>query len=114
MAVSANGSVVSANSSAVDPGVSGTVTELNVSLGSNVKKGDTLFVIDNPDLDASVVQAKASYQNAQSSMAKAKQTKTQASVSKNTERVAGQEAVPVSKRRRRAKADSSRSRRKST
>jgi multidrug efflux pump subunit AcrA (membrane-fusion protein) len=84
VAVSANGSVVTANSSAVDPGVSGTVTELNVSLGSPVKKGDTLFVIENADLDASVVQAKASYQSAQSSVAKAKQAKTQASVSKNT------------------------------
>jgi HlyD family secretion protein len=84
VAVSANGSVVSANSSAVDPGVSGTVSELGVSLGSAVKKGDTLFVIENTDLDASVVQARASYQNAQSSVAKAKQAKTQASVSKNT------------------------------
>jgi HlyD family secretion protein len=84
VAVSANGSVVSANSSAVDPGVSGTVSELGVSLGSAVKKGDTLFVIENTDLDASVVQARASYQNAQSSVAKAKQAKTQASVSTNT------------------------------
>jgi multidrug efflux pump subunit AcrA (membrane-fusion protein) len=84
VAVSANGSVVSANSSAVDPGVSGTVTRLDVSLGSRVKKGDTLFVIENPDLDASVVQARASYQQAQSSVAKAKQSKTQAQVSKNT------------------------------
>ncbi len=84
VAVSANGSVVSANSSAVDPGVSGTVTQLDVVLGGQVKKGDTLFVIDNPDLDASVVQARASYQQAQSSVAKARQAKTQASVSKNT------------------------------
>ena len=84
VAVSANGSVASANSSAVDPGVSGTVAELDVSLGSHVKKGDTLFVIENSDLDASIVQAKASYQNAQSSVAKAKQAKTQAAVSKNT------------------------------
>jgi len=84
VAVSANGSVVTANSSAVDPGVSGTVTKLDVSLGSHVTKGDTLFVIENSDLDASVVQAKASYQNAQSSVSKAKQSKTQASVSKNT------------------------------
>ena len=85
VAVSANGSVVSANSSAVDPGVSGTVSELDVSLGSRVEKGDTLFVIENSDLDASVVQARASYQNAQSSVAKAKQTKAQASVSKSTD-----------------------------
>jgi len=84
VAVSANGSVISANSSAVDPGVSGTVSELNVSLGSPVKKGDTLFVIENSDLDASVLQARASYQSAQSSLAKAKQSKSQASVSKNT------------------------------
>jgi multidrug efflux pump subunit AcrA (membrane-fusion protein) len=84
VAVSANGSVVSANSSAVDPGVSGTVADLSVSLGTRVDKGDMLFTIDNTDLDASVVQAKASYQNAQSSTAKAKQSLTQASVSKST------------------------------
>jgi HlyD family secretion protein len=84
VAVSANGTVVSSNSSAVDPGVSGSVTQLNVVLGGRVKKGDTLFVIENPDLDASVVQARASYQQAQSSVAKAKQAKTQASVAKNT------------------------------
>jgi RND family efflux transporter MFP subunit len=78
VAVAGNGNVVSSNSSAVDPGVSGIVTQLNVSLGSKVKKGDVLFVIDNPDLDASVVQARGSYQQAQSSLAKAKQTKTQA------------------------------------
>lgn len=84
VAVSANGSVVSASSSAVDPGVSGTVSQLDVALGSPVKKGDTLFVIENTDLDASVVQARAQYQQAQSSVAKAKQAKTQAQVSKNT------------------------------
>ncbi len=39
VAVSANGSVVSANSSAVDPGVSGTVAELGVSLGTQGQEG---------------------------------------------------------------------------
>jgi macrolide-specific efflux system membrane fusion protein len=78
VAVAGNGSVVSADSAAVDPGVSGTVTELDVSLGSKVKKGEVLFVIDNPDLDASVVRARGSYQQAESSLAKAAQQRTQA------------------------------------
>jgi len=78
VAVAGNGNVVSANSAAVDPGVSGTVTMLSVSLGSKVKKGQRLFVIDNPDLDASVMQAKGNYQQSLSSLTKAAQGKTQA------------------------------------
>ena len=78
VAVAGNGSVVSANTAAVDPGVSGTVTQLDVKLGGKVKKGDVLFVIDNPDLDASVAQARSQYLSAQSSLAKASQALTQA------------------------------------
>ena len=78
VAVAGNGSVVSANTAAVDPGVSGTVTQLNVKLGGKVKKGDVLFVIDNPDLDASVSQARSQYLSAKSSLAKASQALTQA------------------------------------
>ena len=65
------GTTESNSSTAVDPGVSGTVTELDVRLGSQVKDGQVLFVIDNPDLDASVQQSKAQYQQAQSSVTKA-------------------------------------------
>ncbi len=84
VAVAGNGTVVSANSASVNPQVSGTVKQLDVTLGKAVKKGDTLFVLDNPSLDAQVVQARASYQQAQSSTSKAEQAKLQADVSKCT------------------------------
>jgi multidrug efflux pump subunit AcrA (membrane-fusion protein) len=78
VAVTGSGTTVSNSSTAVDPGVSGTVTQLEVRLGSHVKEGQVLFVIDNPDLDASVQQAKAQYQQAQSSVTKAWQQLSQA------------------------------------
>jgi HlyD family secretion protein len=84
VAVSGNGNVISANSASVNPQVSGTVMKLGVSLGTYVKKGDTLFVLDNASLDAQVVSARASYQQAQASTSKALQSQTQAQVGKQT------------------------------
>jgi multidrug efflux pump subunit AcrA (membrane-fusion protein) len=84
VAVAGNGNVVSKKSASVSPGISGTVTQLSVSLGSKVKKGEVLFVIDNSSLDANVTQAKASYQQAKSSTLKAQQAETQADVSLST------------------------------
>lgn len=84
VAVAGNGNVVSHSSASVNPPISGTVTQLSVSLGSKVKKGDVLFVVDNPDLDASVAQSKSSYQNAQAGTLKARQAETQADLSLST------------------------------
>ena len=52
--------------------------------GARSRRATRSFVIENSDLDASVVQAKATYQSAQSSLAKARQSKSQAAVVKNT------------------------------
>jgi len=84
VAVAGNGNVVSQNSASVNPGISGTVTELSVSVGQKVKKGEVLFVIDNPALDAQVTQSKSSYQQAQASATKAAQAETQADISLDT------------------------------
>jgi macrolide-specific efflux system membrane fusion protein len=84
VAVAGNGNVVSKSQASVNPGISGTVTQLSVSLGSKVTKGDVLFVIDNTALDANVKQAKSSYQSAKASTLKAKQAETQADVSLET------------------------------
>jgi len=84
VAVAGNGSVVSKKSASVSPGISGTVTQLSVTLGAKVKKGDVLFVIDNTSLDANVTQAKSSYQQAKASTLKAQQAETQADVSLET------------------------------
>jgi len=79
VAVEGNGSVACEHSAAVDPPLAGTVSELTASLGSHVATDDILFVIDNPDLDANVAQARAQYRSAQSSLLKASQTRAQAS-----------------------------------
>ena len=84
VAVAGNGNVVSHSSASVNPPISGTVTQLSVSLGGKVRKGDVLFVVENPDLDASVAQSKSSYQNAQAGTLKAKQAETQADLSLST------------------------------
>jgi len=84
VAVAGNGNVISQNSASVNPPISGTVSELNVSLGSKVKKGEVLFVIDNPSLETNVQQSKASYQSAQANTLKAAQTELQADVSLTT------------------------------
>ena len=84
VAVSGNGNVSSQNQSSVNPQVSGTVTQLAVKLGQKVKAGDVLFVVDNPSLDANVVQAEGQYQSAQAGTLKAQQAETQADLSLST------------------------------
>jgi multidrug efflux pump subunit AcrA (membrane-fusion protein) len=84
VAVAGNGNVVSKNSASVSPGISGTVSQLSVGLGAKVKKGEVLFVLDNPSLDANVSQAKSSYQQAKSSTLKADQAELQADISLDT------------------------------
>ncbi|MDR3686900.1 MAG: efflux RND transporter periplasmic adaptor subunit [Coriobacteriia bacterium] len=84
VSVAGNGTVVSQNAASVNPNISGTVTQLSVAVGQKVKKGEVLFVIDNPALDANVTQAKSSYQSAKSSVYKARQAETQADVSLTT------------------------------
>ncbi|HEY5541509.1 MAG TPA: efflux RND transporter periplasmic adaptor subunit [Coriobacteriia bacterium] len=97
VAVAGNGSVVSQNSASVNPPISGTVTQLTVSVGQKVKKGEVLFVIDNPSLDANVTQAKSSYQQAKSSTLKAAQAETQADVSLETGVLQAKQALQQAK-----------------
>lgn len=70
--VSGSGNVIVDQSSNIDPTITGTVTNLAVNVGDKVKKGQTLFTIDNNDLSVSVAQAQTSYQNSLSSLESAK------------------------------------------
>ena len=97
VAVAGNGTVVSKKSASVSPGISGTVTQLSVSVGAKVKKGEVLFVIDNPALDANVTQARSSYQQAKSTTLKAQQTETQADVSLRTGVLQAKQALQQAK-----------------
>lgn len=77
--ISASGNVVVDSSSNIDPTITGTVTNLAVSVGDKVKKGQLLFNIDNKDLGLSVTKAYQSYLSALSSLESAKASKKEAS-----------------------------------
>jgi multidrug efflux pump subunit AcrA (membrane-fusion protein) len=59
--VSGSGNAVVSDVTEVQPGITGTVTDLSVKLGQTVKAGQLLFRITNPDLDAAVQRAQAGY-----------------------------------------------------
>jgi RND family efflux transporter MFP subunit len=66
--VSASGSVIVDQSASVDPTINGTVANLSVKVGDQVKKGQLLFNIVNDQLGVSLDQAQASYTQAQGSL----------------------------------------------
>ncbi|HET6994447.1 MAG TPA: HlyD family secretion protein [Chitinophagaceae bacterium] len=69
---------VSGDISPVIPRVAGYVTDVKVSDNQQVKKGDTLLILDNRDYVIKVEQAEAALQIAQSSLNSAKATTTAA------------------------------------
>ncbi len=75
---SGNGSVVVAKSSSVSPQVSGTVSNLQVAVGSKVAAGQKLFDVVNDSLDGQSAKSLASYRQAVSSLDRAYQSVTQA------------------------------------
>lgn len=76
--ISASGNVIVDSSANIDPTITGTVSNLAVSVGDKVKKGQLLFNIDNYDLTVNVAKAKASLTQAQSSLKTAQANKKQA------------------------------------
>ena len=66
--VTVSSKVSSENEVSVIPKVSGTVKEVYVSLGDEVKAGDVLFEIDDTDARLSVQQAQASLNSAQAGL----------------------------------------------
>jgi len=78
--VSGSGNIVVSESADVKPSISGTVANLKVSVGDEVKKGQALFTITNDDLDVTVskayttlLQARQKLTDAKSSLDTAKQ-----------------------------------------
>jgi HlyD family secretion protein len=69
--VSGSGNVIVDSQANIDPTITGTVTNLSVSVGDSVKKGQLLFTIDNDQLDINVAQAQSSLANAEVSVAQA-------------------------------------------
>lgn len=74
----ASGSIVVDSQETVDPTISGTITDLAVKVGDDIKKGDFLFNIVNDELNVNVAQSSASYQQALNSLESAKLNKESA------------------------------------
>ncbi|MDQ2751410.1 MAG: HlyD family secretion protein [Bacteroidota bacterium] len=79
---------VSANISPVIPRVSGYVSEVRVSDNQQVKKGDTLIVMDNRDLKIKLEQSEAALTTAQSNRSAARASTTASSANIGTSRAA--------------------------
>lgn len=69
-AVEGKGTVQSAQSTSVRLSVSGTVNELDVRQGQNVRAGDTLAVLSNDSVTSAALQAQADYDSAVASLSK--------------------------------------------
>jgi RND family efflux transporter MFP subunit len=66
--ISASGNVIVDQSATVDPTITGTVANLAVNVGDNVKKSQTLFTIVNDDLSVSNDKAAVSLQQSKNSL----------------------------------------------
>ncbi len=69
--VAGSGNVTVGESANVNPSVSGTITNLAVRLGDNVKKGQVLFDISNDQLDVNTSKSYGSYLQAEQSLTSA-------------------------------------------
>ena len=65
--VESSGSISPESSVALSFGASGTVSQVNVQVGDQVKKGDVLAGLDTTDLELEVAQAEQSYLSQQAS-----------------------------------------------
>ncbi len=84
VSVSGSGNVVVDKSENVNPSISGKIYDLAVSYGDQVKKGQTLFKIENDELDISVSQAYASYLQAKQTVSSNEYKVTQAKTNQTT------------------------------
>lgn len=69
--VSVSGNIVVDQSVNIDPTITGTVSNLSVNVGDQVKKGQALFTIVNDQLSVSTSQAQTSFAQSQSSITSA-------------------------------------------
>jgi RND family efflux transporter MFP subunit len=76
--VSGSGNVIVDDNANIDPTITGTVINLAVSVGDQVKKGQFLFEIENDELGVNVTKTFASYLQAQQSLETAKANKKEA------------------------------------
>jgi len=78
VSVSGSGNVIVDQSSNVDPTITGTVKNLSVSVGDQVKEGQFLFEIENDDLSLNANKAYVSYLSSLQALESAKSSKKEA------------------------------------
>lgn len=76
--ITGTGNVVIDQSATVDPTISGTVENLAVKVGDQVKKGQVLFTIDNDQLGVSAAKAGVSFRSAEQSILSAQASRKSA------------------------------------
>lgn len=76
--VDAQGSLEPLSSTVITPSVDGTIAEVRVAAGQQVAQGDTLMIIDNPDLDLAVEEAERTLEAARSDLASAERARDEA------------------------------------
>jgi multidrug efflux pump subunit AcrA (membrane-fusion protein) len=70
--LSATGYVEAERKADLSPKITSRITELNVTEGTRVKKGDVIARLDSTDLDAQLAEAKANWINAQAELERQK------------------------------------------
>jgi len=90
--VSGSGNVVVDQSVNIDPTITGTVANLTVNVGDQVKKGQTLFTLVNDQLGVSANQAQASDAQSQSSLQSAEANLKSAKASQDADKNANMSA----------------------
>src|SRR4029077_17705154 len=68
--LTATGYVAAERKADLSPKITSRITELNVTEGSKVKKGDVIARLDHTDLDAQLADAQASWVNARAELAR--------------------------------------------
>lgn len=76
--VSGTGNISVSSSANINPSITGTVAAVNVAVGDQVKKGQTLFTISNPDLDVAVGKSYTALLQAKQKLTQAKSDYTTA------------------------------------
>ncbi len=78
VSVSGSGNVIVDDSANIDPTITGTVANLSVAVGDEVKKGQFLFEIENEDLNVNVIKAYSTYLQSLSALETSKANKSEA------------------------------------
>ena len=92
--LSATGYVEAERKADLSPKITSRITELNVTEGTRVKKGDVIARLDSTDLDAQLAEAKANWVNAEAELSRQKAICGQGLATKSSARCRGRQRRP--------------------